>query len=153
MEFEFRTKLQDSRDVDFYNFTSIVDKDHDYANDIDILIEWSAVVYAKECCGITDIFPSIQKVSLDYDYNFIEEISTDVSDWKEGERNYKLEIDDFLDYPLSDNEQRERAEKSLSEKKWVMRTEYTPSDEGTKPDLVLTSIEIDWKNKEVTITF
>ena len=153
MEFEFRTKLQDSRDVDFYNFTSIVDKDHDYANDIDILIEWSAVVYAKECCGITDIFPSIQKVSLDYDYNFIEQVTTDVSDWKEGERNYKLEVDDFYDYPLSDNEQRERAEKSLSEKKWVMRTEYTPSDEGTKPDLVLTSIEIDWKNKEVTITF
>ena len=34
-----------------------------------------------------------------------------------------------------------------------MRTEYTPSDEDTKPDLVLTSIEIDWENKEVTITF
>ena len=32
MEFEFRTKLEDSRDVDFYNFRSIVDKDHDYDN-------------------------------------------------------------------------------------------------------------------------
>ena len=56
MEFEFKTKLQDSRDVDFYNFRSIVDKNQDYDNDIDILIEWSAVIYAKECCGITDIF-------------------------------------------------------------------------------------------------
>ena len=35
MEFKFRTKLKDYQDIDFYGFTKMIDKHHDYHNDID----------------------------------------------------------------------------------------------------------------------
>lgn len=151
MELEFRTTLKDSRDIDFYGFRDVIDKQNDYDNDVDISINWKALVYAPDRAGITDIIPTIDKINIDYDYNYVEELMGD--DYNEGERNYKLEIDDFLEYPLSISESKERKSLNHTEKKWMVRIEYTPRDEDTRPDLVLTRIEIDWQSKEVTITF
>jgi len=151
MELEFRTTLKDSKDIDLYGFRDLIDKQQDYDNNFDIIIMWKAIVYAPENSGITDIIPIINNISIDYDYNYVEELRGD--DYNEGERNYKLKIDDFLEYPLSISETKERRELNHTEKKWMVRIEYTPTDEDTRPALVLTRIEIDWQNKEVTITF
>ncbi len=151
MEFKFRTKLKDYQDIDFYGFTKMIDKHHDYHNDIDILVSWSAEIYQREGQGITDIFPIIEKIALEYDYNYIEELPGD--NYNEGERSYKLEVDDFINYPLSVQENTERKKLGLDERKWIVRTDYTPNESDSAPHLILTRIEIDWETKEITISF
>ena len=151
MEFTFNTKLKNSADIDFYGFNKLIDKEHDYDNDIDILINWRAEIYQRESQGITDIFPIIDKIALELEYNYIEELPGD--NYNEGERNYTLEVDDFINYPLSVQENTERKKLSLDERKWIVRTDYTPNDSDSAPHLILTRIEIDWETKEITIIF
>lgn len=151
MEFTFNSKLKNSVDIDFYGFNKLIDKEHDYDNDIDILINWRAILYAPEKQGITDIYPIIDKVSLELEYNYIQELPGD--NYNEGKRNYTLEVDDFLSYPLSAMESSERKKLSPDKRKWVIRTEYTVNEEEVSPSLILNSIEIDWETKEIMITF
>ena len=145
MEFDFTASLNETRDIDLYGFSKKVDKNFDYINDIQIDIKWRAVMYMKDY-GITDNWPIIDKISLDMDYQLLEE------------KKYELvldntkAVDDFLIEPLGASEKRERTKLKSEDKKWVVESSYSMRDESDTT-LFITSIDIDFETKHIIVEF
>jgi hypothetical protein len=155
MEFDFTASLNETRDIDLYGFSKKVDKNFDYINDIQIDIKWRAVMYMKDY-GITDNWPIIDKISLDMDYQLLEDENAE--DINTEEKKYELvldntkAVDDFLIEPLGASEKRERTKLKSEDKKWVVESSYSMRDESDTT-LFITSIDIDFETKHIIVEF
>ena len=157
MEFNFKTSLTETRDIDLNRFAEIVDKDFDYTNDINIDIDWRAVLYMKDY-GITDNWPIVDKISLNIDYQLEEqEYNGDFNPDIE-ERKYELVLDNtkledgFLIAPLGKSEKIRREELEYKDRQWIVESSYSMRDENDT-SLFITSIDIDFETKHIIVEF
>ena len=156
MEFDFTASLKETRDIDLLGFRKKIDENFDYINDIDIDIKWRAVMYMKDY-GITDNWPIIDKISLDMNYQLLEE-DEEGKDINVEEKKYELVldntklVDDFLIAPLGESEKRERKKLEYEDKKWIVESSYSMRDENDTT-LFITSIDIDFETKHIIVEF
>lgn len=151
MELEFKTTLKESQDITLMGFSENIDGDFDYINDIDININWRAIIYMKDY-GITDNFPIIDALSFTMTYQLLEDEEMDkISD---EEKDYKFQLGplDFLTAPLGISEKRERNNLPYEDKKWVIENTYSNREEN-ETHLFITGVVIDFFTKEITIEF
>jgi hypothetical protein len=139
---KFITKISQSKDFDLIN-TNNINEDFDYVEDIRIRIKWKALVVNKLNAGIIDIVPMIESVELYLIYSTSKEISKDK--FKEEEKKYSLNLEqeeDFVTHPLPERQD-----------KWLVSIEYDEYGDDLTRRLVLTGIEFDFKEKEITIKY
>jgi|TARA_R110001592_G_scaffold20489_4_gene83043 hypothetical protein len=139
-ELKFRSVLKENLDIDLFEFRKIIDKEYDYSNDMDIVIDWRAIIYSREY-GITSIFPIVDKVSIEINYLWQSETDDDTY----GDREFKLTIDEFGDDNL------ERKNQSPKDRLWLLKEKYDRKEDET--GMIVKAIEIDFELKTIEVEF
>tara|TARA_R100000908_G_C3742024_1_gene138299 strand:- start:932 stop:1387 length:456 start_codon:yes stop_codon:yes gene_type:complete len=151
MELEFKTTLNESRDIDLFDFDTMIDKEFDYINNIEVNIDWKAVIYTKSY-GIVNNWPIVEGFTFEINYQLLEDEEMEKITDEDKDYEFKLGPLDFLNGPLGTMEKAERDRLPYKDKKWVIKNSYS-SREDNETHLFITGVEIDFESKEINVIF
>ena len=151
MELNFKSEINRREDISLYDFNKIIDKSFDTINAIEVIIDWSAVIYTKSY-GITSSFPVIRRVTLDMNYDYISKPESrdengDLIYEEYDDKDYSIVLDDFDIWQNKENER-----KPYKERKWVVYIEYNKRD-SDDTHLFPTAVDIDFETKRIDLEF